>query len=187
MFIELTDHLRCPQPHDESSLVLLPDRLEGRNVLEGQLGCPVCGRTVALRDGIVDFGGAPEPAPGTLTVEAVHALLGLSGPGGYLGLIGGAGSVASGLAALLPGIALVAVNPPEASPGASVIRAARLPLKSASMRGMVLGPGLPEAWIQDGVLAVLPGLRAVGEGPAPDLPTLEVLAEASGAWVGRRR
>lgn len=187
MFIELTDHLRCPQPHDESYLVLLPLRLEGRNVLEGQLGCPVCGRTVAVRDGIVDFGGAPEPAPGTLTVEAVHALLGLSGPGGYLGLIGGAGSVASGLAALLPGIALVAVNPPEAASGASVIRAARLPLKQASMRGMVLGPGLPEAWIQDGVLAVLSGLRVVGEGPAPDLPTLEVLAEASGAWVGRRR
>ncbi len=187
MFIELTDHLRCPEPHVESYLVLLPDRLEGRNVLEGQLGCPVCGRTVAVRNGIVDFGGAPKATPGTLTVEAVHALLGLSGPGGCLGLIGGAGSVASGLTALLPGIALVAINPVEASPGASVIRAARLPLKPASMRGMVLGPGLPETWIRDGVLAVLPGLRVVGEGSAPALPAVEVMAEAGGAWVGRRR
>ena len=26
MFIELTDHLRCPEDHEESFLVLLPDQ-----------------------------------------------------------------------------------------------------------------------------------------------------------------
>ncbi len=60
MFIELTDHLRCPEDHEEQFLVLLPDRLDGRSVKEGQLGCPVCGRTFAVRDGTVDFGGAPQ-------------------------------------------------------------------------------------------------------------------------------
>ena len=44
MYIELTDHLRCPENHEERFLVLLPDRVEDRSVRTGQLGCPVCGR-----------------------------------------------------------------------------------------------------------------------------------------------
>lgn len=187
MFIELTDHLRCPEPHDESFLVLLPGRLDGRRVVEGHLGCPVCGRTVEFTDGVVDFGGAFSPPAGRLTAEAAHALLGLDGPGGYLALIGGAGGLAAGLAPLLPGIALVAVNAPAVAPEASQLRAGRLPIKAGSMRGVVLGPMLAEDWVRDAVAAALPGLRAVGEGPAPDLPTLELLAEADGVWVGRRR
>ena len=61
MFIELTDHLRCPADHDESFLVLLPDRMEGRSVRTGHLGCPVCGRTFQLADGVLDTGDAPAP------------------------------------------------------------------------------------------------------------------------------
>jgi uncharacterized protein YbaR (Trm112 family) len=59
VFIELTDLLRCPNPHDESFLVLLPDRMDGRSVRTGQLGCPVCGRTFELIDGVFDSGAAP--------------------------------------------------------------------------------------------------------------------------------
>ena len=40
MFIELTDHLRCPADHEESYLVLLPDRMEGRSVRERAAGLP---------------------------------------------------------------------------------------------------------------------------------------------------
>ena len=47
-----------PADHDESFLVLLPDRMDGRSVIEGQLGCPVCGRTFLLSDGILDTGDA---------------------------------------------------------------------------------------------------------------------------------
>jgi len=93
MFIELTDHLRCPAGHDESFLVLLPDHIEGRDVRSGQLGCPVCGRTFQLVDGVFDTGDAPTPAPsgsGTsrLDAQGLSALVGLSGPGGYLALVG---------------------------------------------------------------------------------------------------
>lgn len=156
-------------------------------MVEGQLGCPACGRTIEFRDGIVDFGGAPATEPGHLTADAVHALLGLTGPGGFVGLVGGASVVAQGLSGLLPGVTLVSVNPTQSPPGVNVIRAARLPLKASSMRGVVLGPDLAGSWVADAVLAVLPSLRVVGEGSAPDLPALEVLAEAGGAWVGRRR
>ena len=187
MFIELTDHLRCPEPHDESYLVLLPGRLDGRTVVEGQLGCPACGKTIEFRDGIVDFGGAPDSEPGHLTADAVHALLGLTGPGGFVGLVGGASVVAPGLTGLLPGVTLVSVNPTAVPPGGNVIRAARLPLKASSLRGVVLGPELGDTWVADAVWAVLPGLRVVGEGAAPELPALEILAAAGAAWVGRRR
>ena len=43
MFIELTDHLRCPADHEESYLVLLPDEIRERSVRAGRLGCPVGG------------------------------------------------------------------------------------------------------------------------------------------------
>src|SRR5215213_7313657 len=95
MFIELTDHLRCPVDHDESFLVLLPDTIEDRSVRTGQLGCPVCTRTFELVEGVLDTGDAPAGnsslAQSSLDPEAVTALVGLSGPGGYLVLVGEVG------------------------------------------------------------------------------------------------
>jgi hypothetical protein len=204
MFIELTDHLRCPGDHEEAFLVLLPSRMEGRNVIEGQLGCPVCGKTVDLQEGVVDFGGPPPRRPpppppaelghttGALTAEQAQTLLGLSGPGGYLALVGSVGRLAEGLAMLLPELQLIVVNPgldplPQ-GPSVSVLLAPGLPLKASSMRGIVLGNGLSEPWLRDGIRSVLRGLRIVGEGtpPAED-DHIEVLAVAGEVWVGRRR
>jgi uncharacterized protein YbaR (Trm112 family) len=82
MFIELTDHLRCPADHEESFLVLLPDRLEGRSVRAGRLGCPVCGRTFGVTEGVLDVGGEPagRVRPGALDPAALTALVGLERP-----------------------------------------------------------------------------------------------------------
>ncbi len=194
MFIELTDHLKCPEDHDEAFLVLLPSRMEGRTVLEGHLGCPICGKTVDLQEGVVDFGRpqeGPGQHPGVLTAEHASTLLGLSGPGGYIALVGSAGSLAEGLATMLPGIQLIVVNPmvmpsrPE-SP-ANVVLAPRLPLKASSMRGVVLGAGLPDSWVRDGIQTVLHGLRIVGEGSPPvGVGEIEILAVTGEVWVGRR-
>ena len=192
MFIELTDHLRCPADHDESFLVLLPDRMEGRSVRTGHLGCPVCGRTFELTDGVLDTGDAPDPRAegGTvLDADALTALAGLHGPGGYLTLVGPVAALWSEVAELNPGVALVAVNPPETITDGnelSVLRGNSLPLKSGSMRGVVLGRPFADDpyWIRESARIVLPGLRVVGEGndPAPEL--VELLASADGVWVG---
>src|SRR3712207_815839 len=144
MFIELTDLLRCPEDHDESFLVLLPDRMDGRFVKTGQLGCPVCGRTFDLVDGVFDAGNAPEvDSPATnLTADAATALIGLSGPGGWIALVGGVASLGKDIAELNPGVALVGVNPPKGmtdGQGISVVRGGRLPIKSRALRGVVLG------------------------------------------------
>jgi hypothetical protein len=96
------------------------------------------------------------------------------------------------VADLIPGVGLVAVNPPAAvadQVGVSVIRGGRLPLKTRSMRAVVLGApfGGDPAWMREGARVLLPGLRAVGEGgePMPDL--IEVMASADGVWVGTPR
>jgi len=192
MFIELTDHLRCPADHPEAFLVLLPGRMAGRLVAEGTLGCPVCHREVALHEGVADFGGGTAGAGFTsLTPEAAIALLGLSGPGGYLALIGAVGSLADGISDLVPGLRCIAVNPPADmtdSPAASVLRAGRLPIKRASMRGAIIAADHAGdlTWLTDTAAAVLPGLRVVGEGVVPELPDLTLLANAGGWWVGRQ-
>jgi uncharacterized protein YbaR (Trm112 family) len=193
MFIELTDHLRCPADHDESYLVLLPDRMDARSVREGRLGCPVCGRTYALVNGILDLGGKMPDAPDStlLEPEALTALVGLSGPGGYLVLVGTPADRWPEVSELNPGVGLVAVNPgPEIAeaPGISIIRSAMLPLKTRSMRGVVLGSpyGDDPRWIADAARVVLPGLRIAGEGVVP-VSGIDLMASAGGVWVGTPR
>jgi uncharacterized protein YbaR (Trm112 family) len=194
MFIELTDHLRCPADHAESYLVLLPDEMRERSVRTGRLGCPVCGRTYALADGVLDLGedGPDLPETTLLGAEAATALVGLGGPGGWLVLVGRPGAEWRGVVERNRGVALVAVNPPPEvvdEPGISVLRAAALPLKSHSMRGVVLGSpyGGDPAWVREAARVVLPGLRVAGEGPVPDPAVLELMAAAGGAWVGTPR
>ena len=194
MFIELTDHLRCPADHEESYLVLLPGELRERSVRAGHLGCPVCGRTYTLADGVLDLGGGEAALPEStlLTAEALTALVGLSGPGGYLVLVGRPAGQWREVARLNGGVGLVAVNPPPDvvdEPGISVIRAERIPLKSRSMRGVVLGSpfGGDPWWVGEAARVVLPGLSVAGEGAVPDGRRLELMAAAGGAWVGTPR
>ncbi|HKU61942.1 MAG TPA: hypothetical protein VJQ44_12040 [Gemmatimonadales bacterium] len=194
MFIELTDHLRCPADHEESFLVLLPDRVEDRSVRTGQLGCPVCGRTFPLLDGVLDVGGAPEPSEGRggPGAEALTALAGLSGPGGYLVVVGAPGREWRELAERNPGVGIVLANPPgevRDEPGVSVLRGGMLPLKSRTMRGAILGRGYGNdaGWIGEGARVVLPGLRVVGQGPDPAPDRIDLMASADGIWVGSPR
>lgn len=197
MFIELTDHLRCPAEHDEQFLVLLPGEMTGRMVRRGELGCPVCGRTYRVADGVVTAAAREVPPPPTapprLTPDALAAFLGLGGPGGYLVLVGAPGAHWQALLELVPGVGPVLVNPPEDVADeypASIIRSDRIPLKSRSMRGVVLGAEVAgEGWWRDeAARVVLPGLRVVGEGAeTPDGGRLELLASAAGAWVAAAR
>ncbi|MGH7497979.1 MAG: hypothetical protein ACREL3_03905 [Gemmatimonadales bacterium] len=194
MFIELTDHLRCPSDHEEQFLVLLPDKMEGRSVRSGHLGCPVCGRVFQLADGAFNADDAPAPPPDAtaLSAEALGTLVGLHGPGGYLVLAGAPGVLADTISEHFSGVALVAVNPPAgvADGGLlSVLRADMLPLKARSMRGVVLGApfGADARWVREAARVVLPGLRIVGEGPDPAGDAVELMASAAGVWVATPR
>lgn len=194
MFIELTDHLRCPEDHEEAYLVLLPDSVVQRSVQAGELGCPVCHRTLYIKDGILDIGDAPPPddAEPSLDGGSVAALTGLGGPGGYLVLVGPIAGRWREVEAVLNGVSTVAVNGPASladARGLSVLRSARLPLKTASMRGVVLSGafGSDATWVREASRVLLPGLRVVGEGPDPADATLDVIASAGGWWVATGR
>ena len=123
MFIELAEHLRCPEGHEERAYcVLVPDEMAGREVVRGSIACPVCEHVYPLRDGIADFSGtAPATAtpieasssPGSpIAPDVAQALLGVAGPGGYVVLLGSAGRVATELAGLMEGIHFIGVNAP---------------------------------------------------------------------------
>jgi hypothetical protein len=70
MFIELIDLLRCTEPHEEVPLVGAFTVMSGRHVVEGSLGCHVCGARYQIRGGIADFG---EPDSGPLTDREITA------------------------------------------------------------------------------------------------------------------
>lgn len=171
--------------------MLLPDQMEGRDVVAGHLGCPVCGWHCAWTDGIPDFGGARRGmATPPCDASAAAAFLGLTGPGGWLALVGSAASLAPELLDLLPGISIVTVNSPtgfHATAGVNTLLSGNWPLKSQSLRGVVVGGDASE-WNEAAVRSVLPGLRAVGTGAPPASgPGVELLASADGVWVIRRR
>jgi hypothetical protein len=188
--IELTDHLRCPRAHPEAFLVLLPDRMDGRRVAAGHLGCPVCGWSTAWTDFVPDFGDgwrSAEELP--FDVEAAQAMLGVTGPGGWIALVGAAGALAVTLPATLPGVAFVAVNPPalvEPTDAASVLLSGEWPLKSHSMRGIILGKDAAR-WRDLALATTLPGLRTVGCGEPPTGDGVQVLGDAGGVWVAAHK
>ncbi|HET9133123.1 MAG TPA: hypothetical protein VFN90_02385 [Gemmatimonadales bacterium] len=191
MHIELTDHLKCPGAHDEQFLVLLPGQVEGRRVVAGHLGCPFCGWSTAWEDGVPTFGEAPsvDDAEPPFDADAVLAMLGLEGPGGWVALAGRAAHHAEAIVAALPGVRLVAVNPPGslvASDSVSVVRSAAWPIKRHAMRGVVLGADAAGS-ASSGLASVLPGLRCVGEGEPPPLGTGDqLLGAVAGLWVVRK-
>ena len=94
------------------------------------------------------------------------------------------------MGALLPGVGVVAINPPEGlrpEGGVQLLRSGRWPLKRHALRGVALGGGeMP--WVEQAIGSVLPGLRAVGSGPRPaEEPSRELLAESDALWVLRCR
>ncbi|HEV2749614.1 MAG TPA: hypothetical protein VGV12_03710, partial [Gemmatimonadales bacterium] len=60
MHIDLTEMLRCPEPHREAFLVMSTGEMRGRMVRSGVLGCPVCGREYPLVKGVARFSGSGE-------------------------------------------------------------------------------------------------------------------------------
>lgn len=154
MFVELIDLLRCPREHEDSWLVLAAGRTTGRHVMEGTLGCPVCGAEYTLHDGIADLrdgtaSALSDPvAPGTepsnhptanelATMLAAYA--NLSDAGGCAAISGSLLQAARTIEELT-GVSVMLVNPPPSQPpGLSGIRCeGTLPLSRDGLRALVL-------------------------------------------------
>ena len=207
MHIELTEMLRCPEEHREEYLVLSTSEMNGRMVMLGVVGCPVCQREFEIIDGIVDFTAAitgerqvravrRTPAarsPIVIDAQSLQALLDLGGPGGYVILLGSAARHAEGLAGLMGGVHFVGINAPddvEELPILSLLQADRvIPLRQGMARGVVVGAELAATpWVADGTRVLLRGRRLVVESELAVLhESVTKLASGEGLWVGEKR
>jgi uncharacterized protein YbaR (Trm112 family) len=206
--IELTEMVRCPERHEEAFLVLSTGEMVGRMVRSGILGCPTCGREYPIVKGVVKFSGGGMRDAGSVDSEAathpaspishpadpqtLQALLDLSGPGGYVVLLGSAACHAVGLAALMGGIHFVGVNPPddvEELPVLSLLHCeAMIPLRQMMARAVVVGPDrLAPEWVAEARRVLLPGRRLVIESDTVASPAgFTRLALGRGVFVGER-
>jgi uncharacterized protein YbaR (Trm112 family) len=205
MHIELTEMLACPEPHAPDVLVLSTAQMKGRMVYFGLVGCPKCRKEYQILNGVVDFTGrgkgevaaGAQPKAGAQLVAplppdaTVQALLDLSGPGGFVVLLGEATQHAPGLAALMGGIHFVGINAPAgvvASPSLSLLVAPRsIPLRASMARGVVVGASMASTpWLEDAVRVLLRGRRLVMESSGEPPAGMAYLAEADGLWVGEK-
>jgi uncharacterized protein YbaR (Trm112 family) len=204
MHIELMEMLRCPAAHAEGFLVLSTGEMVGRMVRSGIVGCPVCRKEYLVEDGVVEFGatgkGKGEAGRGAAsspaTLQALQALLELSGPGGYVVLLGSATRHAAGLATLMGGIHFVGINAPAGTdelPTLSLLRAGeRIPLRKAMARGVIVGAevgsgGEKGSWVAEAQRVLLRGRRLVMESETATLPEgTKRLAAGQGMVVGEK-
>jgi len=192
VLIDLVDVLRCPMPHDEMWLVAAADRTEGRQIVDGTLGCPICQAEFPVQGGVADFsGGTALRASLERTSEEaawrIAALLDLTPGPGFALLFGTWGSHAGMLGSLSP-VPLLLVNPPTGvqPPDVSVILVGNvLPLASGTARAAAIDPtvNVPSSIA---IGAVRSHGRILGLGSMPLPPNVTELARDPSGWVAER-
>ena len=198
MFIELIDVLRCPNAHEESWLVLASGRIDGRDVMEGVLGCPVCEAEYPIADGVARFAreSRPDAVAGESSAEEalrLAALLDLADSKGYAIITGTLGNNAPALCALTD-VPLLLVNPP---PGIVMGRGlsglvigsdwATLPLAASSARAVALEDSATPSQLLAALLVVRPPGRVLAP-VALALPDgVAELARDDRQWLAERR
>jgi uncharacterized protein YbaR (Trm112 family) len=199
VLIELVDDLRCPRAHEETWLVASTSRTEGRDIVEGTLGCPICRAEYAIREGVVWFGepgnagaAAPDrsmPADRELAMR-LAAFLDLSDAQGFGVFTGSWGRAAQHLRGVVP-THLVLLNPQprvRSGDGISVLQiAAGIPLADATCRGVALDDAHANAGHLDAAVRVLrPRGRLVAPASTPTPAGVTELARDEQLWVAER-
>ena len=202
MHSEFVDTLRCLSIHEESWLVVAADETEGRHVMRGLLGCPVCHARYPIERGVADFTNGtrlPVALEGdTPTADAsaalkLAAMLDLTDPSGYVILVGEWARLGAALRDIVP-IPVLAVNPPpDVAMGdgvSGVTTLDRIPVTASSARAIAFAPPtLTDAdalELPSALGAVRPGGRVVA-GSAVSLPDDVALVERDAEhWVATR-
>ena len=194
MFIEFVDSLRCPHPHAESWLVASAERMEGRDIVTGVLGCPVCKSQFAIADGVADFraapaarSGPPGPARDAGDAERMAALLDLTDDRGYA-VLSGEWTVLGPAIRSLTGVHVMLVNPLNGiRMGGGISGMAVddvLPLAPRSARGIALSAAATPQFLASAFRAVAPLGRVVAPVAVPVPREVSELARDSDVWVG---
>lgn len=196
MHIELVDVLRCPVAHEDSWLVAAIARLDEREIVEGTLGCPVCGAEYPVRDRVVRFDTravtlehAPSGEPDSDAVMRLGALLDLASPGGVVVLVGAWATHARALHDLTQ-VRVLLVDPPEGADvgwgvNAIVAPPGTVPLAGGSARAAAIDRA--HAPVADQLVrALAAGGRLVAPVEVPVPAEVRELARDEFLWVGER-
>lgn len=208
MHLLLTDRLACPRCGPAFGLILLSDRMEDRRVLEGALGCPNCRERYPVRGGAADLrppprGPVPTAPPSPAAPDAgetmrLAAMLGITeGPATVLAA-GDALHHAPALARLIPDLEVIVVEPEgvawDEAPGVTRMAVGEiLPLQSRSLQGVILGGGVVDGMLGEGIRVLGSGGRIVvlgrpeGVGKRLVDAGLGLLLDQAGATVATRR
>jgi uncharacterized protein YbaR (Trm112 family) len=187
MYLPLTDWLACPHCGPTWGLIVLAEQIQDRRVLEGALGCPNCQREYPIRGGVPDLRREPGPTAvfgaGNSSGDLLRlaAMLGITEGRGYALLLGAPANQAAALADLITGLEVIASGPgvergPEQRGVNRVQVDGVLPLRDGSVRGVVLGAGVPEALQQEALRVLMIGGRLV---ISRALPGAESMARAN--------
>ena len=174
--------------------------MEGRHIMDGELGCHVCEAHYPIRAGIADFGSWKHDGsathrnalPADSAAMRLAALLGLAEPGGIVLLVGEPGSVAHPLAMMVGDTQLLVVNPVEqigiADNVSALTTAAALPLANASCRGAAVDPthATPE-FLEEVTRVLRHGARLVAPASVRLPDGITELARDAQEWVGEQR
>jgi len=200
MRVETVEQLCCPASHAPSPLITVAFERDGDWLIDGLLGCSVCGAEYPMTDGVVHFGGGrhaavvrPERETSTLNAPTdplrVAALLGLSEPGMRVVLCGDCADCAKVLTQVT-GAHCVVVNANSGTThGRDTDRLtmpvdATLPFGSGAMHGMAIDvthvPLLHRA-----AFVVRAGGRVLAPADAPVPHGLRELARDAHNWVAQ--
>ena len=146
MYIETIDLLRCPRDHEETWLVAAFTEMDGRFVVEGKLGCPICNASYQIVDGVACFSGevsdAFAPRVDQDAVMRTAALLNLTRHGAVAVLCGDEANAAEDVSELTQ-CRVIALNPSsnieDTERVATVVSVDRIPLGSASVDAIAIG------------------------------------------------
>lgn len=174
MHILLTDILTCPRCGPGFGLILLADRAEQRRVFAGVLGCSNCREKYPIREGVVDFGGAPEPVVSASDAAAavrLAAILGVTEGPAFVMLAGPATAHAAAIAGMIDEVEVLTIGAAASvgdGPGINRIYAGgpQLPIASGKVAAVALTGATATELLDEGARTVSPLGRLVLD-PAP--------------------
>ncbi|MEP6507039.1 MAG: hypothetical protein ABJC63_02350 [Gemmatimonadales bacterium] len=206
MYIELIDLLRCPRPHEESWLVAAFNKMDGRFVIDGKLGCPICSASYPIQGGTADFrddtscstmGDAPDAATEEMTLR-IAGMLGLTRAGATVVLSRMPSELANSVAELT-GVRVICISSVgdsrEAENVASVRVDEKLPLASGSIDAMMLAEPVSDRELREALRVLKTGGRLVAPAASALVGNLRelarddryIVAEFTGPLVGLTR
>jgi uncharacterized protein YbaR (Trm112 family) len=203
MHIVVTDVLACPRCGGDPGLVIHAYRMEGRDVVEGSLGCANCRETYPIREGVALLrrpGAEPvqqalEPADDERALRFA-ALLGVGDASGTVLMHGAAPGLVAGIQRLLPH-ALVVGSSLAPLPASGVeswaVVEPTLPFRPGTLRGMAVAGAAPAEVAVQAARLLAPDARLVVDPAPPGVAAelrsagMEILLEQDGVAVASGR